>query len=131
MRTNFKLALKILGRRKFFTFISLFGISMTLVVLMVATAVLDNVFAAHAPESRFDRVLCIYRVTQRGNRGETESTEPGYAFLEKFVEPIPGIEAFGKYSNPQGMAIYLGGSKVDTYVKRTDAGYWKVLDFRF
>src|SRR4029079_7645948 len=105
MKTYLKLAIKVLARRKFFTFISLFGISMTLVVLMIATAVLDNVFAAHAPESRFDRVLYtvssphapesrfdrvlfIYRATQRGNRGETESTEPGYAFLEKFVEPI-------------------------------------------
>jgi putative ABC transport system permease protein len=130
MRTYLKLAIKVLARRKFFTFISLFGISMTLVVLMVATAVLDNVFAARAPESRFDRVLCIYRVTERGH-GDTESTEPGYALLQRFVEPIPGIEAFGKYTNPQGMAIYLGGSRLDTSVKRTDAGYWRVLDFRF
>ena len=46
-----KLAWKVLGRRKFFTFISLFGISMTLVVLMIATAVLDNFYAPRAPES--------------------------------------------------------------------------------
>ena len=47
MKSYFKLALKVLARRKFFTFISLFGISMTLVVLMVAVAfVVLVIFAA-------------------------------------------------------------------------------------
>jgi putative ABC transport system permease protein len=41
-----KIAFAVLRRRKFFTFISLFGISLTLVVLMVAAALVDHVFAA-------------------------------------------------------------------------------------
>ena len=51
MRSYFKLAFKVLGRRKFFTFISFFGITLTLVVLVVATAILDNMFAPRKPES--------------------------------------------------------------------------------
>ena len=47
-----KLAVKVLLRRKFFTFISLFGISFTLLVLMVATAMLDHAFGPHAPETK-------------------------------------------------------------------------------
>jgi len=54
---NFKLALRVLARRKVFTAISLVGITLTLVVLMVATAILDNVFAAGKPESQLDRML--------------------------------------------------------------------------
>ena len=45
IRNYLKIALKVLARRKFFTFISLFGICITLVVLMVATAMLDQIFA--------------------------------------------------------------------------------------
>ena len=52
-----KLAIKVLTRRKFFTFISLFGITMTLVVLVVATAILDDAFAAKGPEIALDRSL--------------------------------------------------------------------------
>jgi putative ABC transport system permease protein len=130
MRTSLKLAIKVLGRRKFFTFISLFGITMTLVVLMVGTAVLDNLFAPHGPEARFDRVLCVYRVTERG-KGETESSEPGYAFLERFVKPLRGIEAFGMFSNPQTMGVYPGNERIDAVVRYADAGYWRILDFRF
>src|SRR5512146_3462267 len=102
MKTNIKLALKVLGRRKFFTFISLFGISLTLVVLMVAAAMLDNVFAPRAPESRFDRVLSVYRLTQAGPNS-TMSSEPGYAFLDRYVRTLPDIEDFAAFTNAQAV----------------------------
>ena len=71
IRNYLKVALKVLGRRKFFTFISLFGITLTLVVLMVAAAMLDNAFAPQQPESRFDRVLGTYMVGIYGDHGGT------------------------------------------------------------
>ena len=130
MHSYFKLALKVLARRKFFTFISLFGISMTLVVLMVATAVLDNFYAPRAPESRFDRVLTIQRVSERGPN-TTESTEPGYALLDGWMRPLHDVERTAIYSNAHSTAIYRGQARIDTDVKRTDGDYWKILDFRF
>jgi len=130
MRSYFKLALKVLARRKFFTFISLFGISMTLVVLMVATAVLDNFFAPRAPESRFGRVLTITRVTERGP-DETQSMEAGYALLDGWMRPLHDVERTSIFSNIQSTAIYRGDSRIDTDVKHTDGDYWKILDFHF
>ncbi|HEX7193096.1 MAG TPA: ABC transporter permease [Thermoanaerobaculia bacterium] len=130
MKSYFKLALKVLARRKFFTFISLFGISMTLVVLMIATAVLDNFYAPRAPESRFDRVLTIQRVTERGPH-DTESTEPGYALLDGWMRPLKNVERTSIFSNVQSTAIYRGDSRIDTDVKHTDGDYWNILDFRF
>jgi putative ABC transport system permease protein len=130
MKSYLKLALKVLARRKFFTFISLFGISVTLVVLMVATAVLDNFFAPRAPESRFDRVLTIQRVTERGP-DETQSTEPGYALLDGWMRPLKNVERTSIFSNVQSNAIYRGDGRIDTDVKHTDGDYWKILDFRF
>lgn len=130
MRGYFKLALKVLGRRKFFTFISLFGISMTLVVLMMGAAVLDNLYAPRAPESRFGRVLMVTRVQERGP-GTTESTEAGYGMLDRFMRPLTRIERTAIYSNIQATALYRGQSRIDTDVKHTDGDYWKLLDFRF
>lgn len=130
MRSYLKLALKILARRKFFTFISLFGISMTLVVLMVATAVLENFFAPRAPESRFDRVLCIYTITERGKQDMT-TQNPGYALVQRYVKTLPGIEAASCFSNPQTLSIYRGDGRIDVDLKRTDADYWRILDFHF
>jgi putative ABC transport system permease protein len=130
MRTNLKLALKILGRRKFFTFISLFGISLTLVVLMVATAVLDNVFTPREPEQNFDRTLGVYRVVLRGKNG-IESMNPGYKFLNTYVRPLPGVETFGITSDPSPTATYVGGGRVDLILRRTDGAFWQILRFRF
>jgi len=130
MRTNFKLALKILGRRKFFTFISLFGISLTLVVLMVATAVLDNLFAPREPEQNFDRTLGIYRVVLRGPHG-TESMNPGFKYLDTWVRPLPGVEKFGITSEPSSTATYVGGERIDVVLRHTDGAFWQILKFRF
>ncbi|HEY2092311.1 MAG TPA: ABC transporter permease [Thermoanaerobaculia bacterium] len=130
MKSYFKLALKVLARRKFFTFISLFGISMTLVVLMVATAVLDNFYAPRAPESRFGRVLAITRVTERGPH-DTQSSEAGYALLDGWMRPLHNVERTSIFSNVQSTAIYRGNSRIDIDVKHTDGDYWKILDFHF
>jgi putative ABC transport system permease protein len=130
MRNYLQLALKVLTRRKFFTFISLFGITLTLVVLVVATAILDDAFAAKGPEHRFDRALVLYRVKEIGP-GSTMSMNPGYGFLEKYVFTLPGIERATAFSAPFQRTIYNRGVRIDTRLKRTDANYWKVLDFRF
>jgi putative ABC transport system permease protein len=125
-----KLALTVLTRRKFFTFISLFGISLTLVVLVVATAILDDALAAKGPESRFDRALVMYRVEQYGPH-TSESMNPGYGFLDKYVLHLPGIERATAFTETLQRTIYRSGVRIDTRLKRTDANYWKVLDFHF
>ena len=61
-----KIAFKVFLRRKFFTLISLFGISFTLVVLMVACAILDNVCAPYPPEVNQDRSLYVTRARMYG-----------------------------------------------------------------
>jgi putative ABC transport system permease protein len=130
MGNYLKVALKVLTRRKFFTFISLFGISLTLVVLVVATALLDDTFAAKGPESRFDRALIITRATELGPHS-TMSMNPGYGFLDKYVLHLPGIERATAFTSAFQRTIYRSGVRIDTHLKRTDAGYWKIMNFRF
>ncbi|HEU4522523.1 MAG TPA: ABC transporter permease [Thermoanaerobaculia bacterium] len=130
MKTQLKLALKVLGRRKAFTAISLFGITITLAVLMAAAAMVDNLIAPGQPESRFDRALTVSRVGQYGDRFSM-STDPGYAFLDQFVRTLPGIENSSIYSNVQSTALYRDGGRIDAMLKRTDGAYWQILDFRF
>lgn len=125
-----KLAIKVLGRRKFFTFISLFGISLTLVVLMVAAAILDNLFAPREPESRLDRMLCVYSVRLRGPDASRIS-QPSYSFVDRYLRGLPGAERVAVFSDAQSVSIYEGGAKIDTTIKRTDGAYWQILDFRF
>ncbi len=130
MKTYVKLALKVMARRKFFTFISLFGIALTLVVLIVATAILDNLFAPAGPESRFDRVLLVYRLGYRGPHSSMNS-EPGYRFVQDYVRTLRDVEAVTAFTNAQPTALYRSAGRIDAAVKRTDGDYWRVLNFRF
>ena len=81
LKNYIKIAYKVFLRRKFFTFISLFAISFTLIVLMVTAAILDHVFGPMAPETKVDRMLGIYQMRFDGpnsqmNRSAVKVAEP-------------------------------------------------------
>src|SRR5688572_8714302 len=123
MLTNYlKIALKVLGRRKFFTFISLFGITLTLAVLMVATAILDNAFAPQQPESRFDRVIGTYVIGIYGDSWGTTSS-PGYRFVDKYVRGLAKAEATSIFTGSAPMVMYHDRRKLETHLRRTDGEY--------
>jgi putative ABC transport system permease protein len=133
IKNYFKVALKVLGRRKFFTFISLFGISITLLVLLVATALLDYVFAARTPEVHADRMLGVYALSMEGD-GNIWGSPPGYAFLERTVRPLaklPNVERISYVTGGMTVASYLNGRKIESSLRRTDGEFWRMLDFDF
>jgi len=125
-----KIAVKVLLRRKFFTAISLFGISFTLVVLMVATAILDHVVAPLAPETRQDRTLGVYDAHMIGEHSHWY-TQPGFALLDRYVRNLPGVERMSVFSSPGLVSSYLNGSRIQSSLKRTDGEFWRILDFEF
>lgn len=133
LKNYLKLAFKVLLRRKFFTFISLFGVSLTLLVLLVVTALADHVLAPQAPEVLADRSLGIYSL---GMRGENMSTRrnAGFLFLDRFVRPmreLPAVEALTLFTVAKTAISYEGGRKIESELRRTDGDYWRVMRFDF
>jgi putative ABC transport system permease protein len=127
---TFKTAIKVLLRRKFFTAASLFGISFTLVVLMVAAAMFDHVFAPRAPEVNADRSLGIYNVVMSGPNWRRNGP-PGYKFLADTTHDLPGTERVTLHSTPSDAVAFVGGERVALQLKRTDGEFWRVFRFAF
>ena len=127
---NLKLALRVLARRKVFTAISLVGITLTLVVLMVATAMLDNIFAAGKPESQLDRMLFV-SVVGRYSKDMSNTSPPGYGFLQKTIRDLPGAERVAYFTQLQTAVIYSGTQRIETQMKRATPSYWQIFDFHF
>lgn len=125
-----KTAWKVFLRRKFFTLISLFGISFTLVVLTVATALFDHTFGPHAPEVHHDRTLAVLRATMLGEHN-TWNSGAGYKLLDRYARNLPGVERFSIASSPGAAQSFLGGQKITLQLRRTDAEFWRILDFDF
>jgi putative ABC transport system permease protein len=130
LRNYLKVALKVLLRRRFYTFISLFGIAFTLVVLTVAAAFLDHVFGAHPPETRADRTRGVYMIRMTG-AGPRITTFPGYAFLDRYVRTLPGVERVSLFTVQEKVVTYKDGARIEVYRKYTDGAFWEVMGFRF
>jgi putative ABC transport system permease protein len=128
--STFKVALRGLVRRKFFTFISLFGIAFTLAVILVVSAIIDHSVGAHAPETHVKRSLYLTSMRLQGENW-TNTSGPGYGFLDAEMRDLPGAERVAFITMPNGAVSYVNGQRVKSFLKRVDAQFWKILDFRF
>src|ERR671921_493323 len=104
LKNYFKIAIAVLKRRKFFTFISLFGISFTLTIIIVLAAFIDNIISANYPETNRDRSLYIISMQQRDPVHNGQMTGPmSYYFLSHYVSTL----------------------------KNTNDAFWDVFQYRF
>ncbi|TGE21666.1 FtsX-like permease family protein [Hymenobacter aquaticus] len=126
-----KIAWKVLLRRKFFTFISLFGISFTLMVLLVVVAMFDHTVGAHAPETRLDRMLFVNFMRIKFKDNGNQNSPPSYYVLDRYVRKLKTPEQVAIYSNFHSTPSYVGNSRIDLDLKYTDEAFWQVLDFTF
>jgi putative ABC transport system permease protein len=124
------LAVKVLMRRKFFTFISLFGISFTLLVLTVVAALFDHSFGPGAEEPLQDRTLYAGRAVMYA-KNNTWSSNAGFKLLDGYARNLPGVERLSLYENSHSVHSYLDGRKVSSGLKRTDDEFWHILQFEF
>lgn len=130
LKNYVKIAIKVLLRRKFFTFISLFATGFTLVVLMVVAAALDHQFAPMPPEVRQDRTLGVYRAMMMG-KNTVITGSPGYKFLNNYVRTLQGLERVSIFTGARPVSSFKDGMEVTSELKRTDGEYWKILEFQF
>jgi putative ABC transport system permease protein len=124
------LAVKVLLRRKFFTFISLFGISFTLLVLMVVTAMFDHGFAPMAPETRQNLTLGVHNAVIYGPHSMWQSNG-GYKLFNTYARNLPGVERLSLYTGVGRALSYIDGQRIESGLKRTDDEFWRILDFTF
>lgn len=152
-----KLAWRILGRRKFFTFISLFGISFTLGILMVVLSFLNSELGSNKPltykedmvllpsiklrKTYYDTIPTIDTIYQNGievydttyqyeNAGSGESNSSFNAhILEDHFKDLPSVEIMTIYNYNNQSDVYVNGVKLSLDIMYADPAYWSVMDF--
>lgn len=126
-----KIAWKVLLRNPFYTFISLFGISFTLLILLVLSAFLDHLFGSHYPEQQRHRTLYVSSIRlQDSTRTSTMQGPLSYQFLKKNLGALSGIEDYGISTVFSSTNAYMNNKRVKFMLKYTDAGFWRVTDFK-
>jgi putative ABC transport system permease protein len=130
LKNYFKIAIAVLRRRKFFTFISLFGISFTLTILLVLTAFIDKVVGDNYPDKKRDRSLYVSRVSQVG-KDATSSGPVSYYFLTHYAGTLKTPVKIAISSGFNGTNTYVNNKKIAVNYKYTNAEYWDVLEYDF
>src|SRR5258708_18954511 len=130
LKNYFKIAIAVLKRRKFFTFISLFGISFTLTILMVMTAFVDKVVNDDYPDRKRDRSLYINGIELRGKESMNGGALSFY-FLNHYAGSLKTPVKVAISSGAGGTNTYVNNKKIAIYYKYTNADFWDVLDFDF
>jgi putative ABC transport system permease protein len=132
LKNYFKIAIAVLKRRKFFTFISLFGISFTLTIIMVLTAFIDNIGNSNYPDKKRARSLYVNMLVQTGKKTGYYSNGPySYYFLDHFAGSLKTPVKVGISSMFDFSSTYVNNKKVSVNLKYTNAAYWEILENDF
>lgn len=133
MLTNYlKIAWKVLLRHPFYTFITLFGISLTLTVLMVLTSFIDHLVGSHYPENKRDRLLYVQMLSLSDSLRQSRNKGPAsYEFMQRYVLSLKtpekvGLSTFFAFGN-----TYVNNKRIELKIKHTNADFWAVTDFEF
>ena len=127
-----KITLAVLQRRKFFTFISLFGISFTLTILVVTTAFIDHLVAPGYPEINRDRSLYIWGLKEKDTKNGGMSSGPvSFSFINTYVRTLKTPAKIAAASMPNSINVYMNNHKLKVNYRYTDGNFWDITSFDF
>lgn len=132
LKNYLKIAWKVLGRNKFFTFVSLFGISFTLAVLLILATMLEDLLNPKYPEQKGSRTLIVNDVTMRDtDRTSMSRSSASFHFLDHYVKKLKTPELVAVSSSGSSATTFVGTKKLTLQIRYTCENYWKVFDFEF
>jgi putative ABC transport system permease protein len=131
LRNYLLTAWKVFMRRKLFTAINLVCIVLTLVVLMVITALLETAFWPSGVEGKSERFLQVYGMrSESADHHTVRTTLLGYKTVDKYLKPMAGVERVSAFTTPDSVSVYQGDRVSELQMRRVDADYWRILDFK-
>lgn len=127
-----KITLAVMKRRKFFTFISLFGISMTLSILVVLTSFYEHLVGANYPEVNRDRSLYSIALEEEDTLAQGMRRGPmSLYYVNTYIKSLKEPEMISFSTMPNTVNTYGNGKKMNLFYKYTDANFWDITRFEF
>ena len=135
LRNYLLTAYKVFMRRKLFTAINLACIVLTLVVLMVISALLDTAFWPTGVEGKSDRLLQVYgmcseSVNDKGRPAGLRTGLLGYKTISRYLMPLQSVERVSAITTTSEVSVYQGDRVSRLDMRRVDANYWQIMQFK-
>ena len=132
----FKQTFMMLWQNKYFAFLSLFGITITVAVIMAFFIVLENKTGNIAPEVHADRMMVLRQYTVKtkkpnGSVSTSGSSEIPREIAENALSHLNSAEKTTFFFKQSAVNILINGLDELITVVHTDKNYWEVFRFRF
>ena len=131
LRNYIKIAWKVLARNKFFTFVSLFGISLTISILLVLATLFDQIVGKHYPVGPDDHLIYVATVSQEDGEGSGWNGGVGYYLYENFIQKMKSPKNIAAISQPKSTNSFVGDRKITLSLNYTDEDYWDMHSYSF
>jgi putative ABC transport system permease protein len=130
IKNYFKIFLKVAGQNKLFTFLSLFGISMTIMFVMLFSMTIEKITSGSGPEKDLKRILFTEQIKTSNKKGLMTLSSLGKNLCEQQLKNVKSADVISMYSTTMWEFI-MNGKYQSKLVTKTDAEYWNVFDFKF
>jgi len=131
LKNYFKIAFKVMMRQKFFTCVSLFGTSFTIMIFSISVGLFSLSYGDHAPALHRSRTLYLERLSYL-----SEKNTQGFTYLslnDQFYSQLkksPELEDLCIYR--MGLVKVFRKNKVISFsVAYTDASLWNIYQYNF
>jgi putative ABC transport system permease protein len=132
LKNYIKIALAVLKRNKFFTFVSLLVIGVTLGIVLILVAFIDKLFNESYPDRKRDRSLYVNNLEYRSAAtGGFSKSALSFYFLDHFAGELKTPVKVAISSSPALTTSYFNSQKILISSKYTNAAFWEVLDHDF
>ncbi len=128
----FKQTFSMLWQNKYFAFLSLFGISITVAVIMAFFIVLENKTGNIAPEVNADRMMFLGYYKEENKDGEDRwMSQNNYISREMAEKYLTGLNSTAFVTFIKDDETYFNIKGIDEHVKiiHTDKNFWKAFRF--
>ncbi|WP_316836876.1 ABC transporter permease [Pedobacter nutrimenti] len=129
LKNYIKLTFKVMLRKKYYTALTLLGISLTVMIITIFASFIDQIVSANPPEVKRDRTLILDKVSVYKNNKRTDAM-PSLTFLQKNIRNLESVETISYFTTREFIS-FLNGKTAGHALKLTDENFWKITDFKF
>ena len=136
LKNYFKIFIKVASQNKLFTFLSLFGISLTIMFIMIFSMTISKITSGSGPEKDLKKIVFCQRVkTRTTHNGKSENgysiSSCGRSLCEDHLKNIKNAKIISMYSGPQPWEFIFNSKYQSKLQNQTDAEYWNLYDYKF
>lgn len=136
LKNYFKIFVKVALQNKLFTFLSLFGISLTIMFVMIFSMTISKITSGSGPEKDLKKIVFCDRImTKRTVNGKSTNgysiSACGRTLSETYLKKIKSADIVSMYTGAMPWEFILNGKYQKKLQNQTDAEYWDLFEYKF